>query len=74
MQPTASAKEQTTRQQHRRQRRVLQGTNVSILAVFRAPCSSVELQDGYVPDTHSRLGACLKAVEDGYQQGYIALW
>ncbi len=70
LQQTAYAKGQAIKQQHRQQRRVLQGTKVSLLASdFAHAHLYQQLQDWHVPDTHARIGACMRAFEDGYQHG-----
>ncbi|HYU71140.1 MAG TPA: hypothetical protein VEL31_00550 [Ktedonobacteraceae bacterium] len=70
LQQTAYAKGQAIKQQHRRQRRVLLGTKVSLLASdFAHAHLYQELQDWHVPNTHARIGAYVRAFEDGYQHG-----
>ncbi len=70
LQQTAYARGQAIKQRHRRQRCVLQGTKVSMLASDFAHAHLYrELQNWQVPDTHTRIAACAKAFEDGYQQG-----
>jgi hypothetical protein len=70
LQQTAYAKGQAMKQQHQRQRQVLQGTKVRMLASDFAHAHLYrELHDWHLPDTHTRIAACLKAFEDGYLHG-----